>query len=155
MPKTDKRTIETLQALNQLLKGELSAVDTYSTALTVVSDDEDKRQDLRDCQASHENRVLRLCAEIMERGGEPAQASGLWGSFASLIERGASAVGPRMVIGALEAGESHGLKEYQEVLPKLDMPARSVVCADLYPQQVRTHSIVATLKTTMAAPVIG
>lgn len=144
--------VETVRALNELLRGELSAVETYNRALSAVENDADARQDLEECQASHQDRVLRLRAEILARGGEPAQASGAWGIFANFVERGATAVGPRMAVGALEAGEDHGLKEYRDVLAKLDMPARTIVSADLFPQQVRTHSIVSTLKTVMATP---
>ncbi|MEP6651778.1 MAG: DUF2383 domain-containing protein [Myxococcales bacterium] len=152
MATMSQRTAETISALNELLRGELSAVETYNQALLVVQDDRDARQDLEECQASHQDRVLRLRAEILDRGGEPSRASGAWGLFASLVERGASVVGPRLAVGALEAGEDHGLKEYQELLPRLDTPARSIVSADLYPQQVRTHSIISTLKTVLASP---
>jgi demethoxyubiquinone hydroxylase (CLK1/Coq7/Cat5 family) len=152
MAMKSQRTAETVSALNELLRGELAAVETYNQALSVVQNDRDARRDLEECQASHQDRVLRLRAEILDRGGEPARASGAWGVFASLVERGASVVGARLAVGALEAGEDHGLKEYKDLLPRLDIPARSIVSADLYPQQVRTHSIISTLKTVMASP---
>jgi hypothetical protein len=145
-----QRTRDTVEALNELLRGELAAVETYNQALTVLKESE-ARQDLRECQSSHQGRVLRLRAEILDRGGDPAETSGAWGFFANLVEKGAKAVGPGTAVSALEAGEDHGLKEYQQVLPTLDMPARSVVSADLYPQQVRTHSIVSALKHALEA----
>lgn len=145
-----QRTRDTVDALNELLRGELAAVETYNQALTILKESE-ARQDLRECQSSHQGRVLRLRAEILDRGGDPAETSGAWGFFANLVEKGAKVVGPGTAVSALEAGEDHGLKEYQQVLPTLDMPARSVVSADLYPQQVRTHSIVSALKHTLEA----
>jgi demethoxyubiquinone hydroxylase (CLK1/Coq7/Cat5 family) len=145
-----ERTRNTVAALNDLLRGELAAVETYNQALTIV-DESEARQDLRECQNSHQGRVLRLRAEILERGGDPTNTSGAWGLFANLVEKGAKVVGPGTAVSALEAGEDHGLKEYQQVLPVLDMPARSVVSADLYPQQVRTHSIVSALKHSLEA----
>jgi hypothetical protein len=145
-----QRTRDTVDALNELLRGELAAVETYNQALTILKESE-ARQDLRECQSSHQGRVLRLRAEILDRGGDPAETSGAWGFFANLIEKGAKAVGPGTAVSALEAGEDHGLKEYQHVLPTLDMPARSIVSADLYPQQVRTHSIVSALKHSLEA----
>lgn len=145
-----QRTRDTVEALNELLRGELAAVETYNQALTVLKESE-ARQDLRECQSSHQGRVLRLRAEILDRGGDPAETSGAWGFFANLVEKGAKAVGPGTAVSALEAGEDHGLKEYQQVLPTLDMPARSIVSADLYPQQVRTHSIVSALKHALEA----
>ena len=147
---TEKRAL-TISALNELLRGELSAVETYNQALTVVKEDLEARAALTECQTSHENRVLRLRSEILDRGGEPSEASGAWGMFAKLVEGGAKVVGARMAVNALEAGEDHGLKEYHELLPKLDIPARSTVSTDIYPQQVRTHGIVSALKRTLAA----
>jgi len=146
----NQRTKETVNALNELLRGELAAVETYNQALTILKESE-ARQDLRECQTSHQGRVLRLRAEILDRGGDPAETSGAWGLFANLVEKGAKVVGPGPAVSALEAGEDHGLKEYQQALPALDMPARSVVSADLYPQQVRTHSIVSALKHSLEA----
>lgn len=145
-----QRMRDTVNALNELLRGELAAVETYNEALTIIGESE-ARQDLRECQNSHQGRVLRLRAEILERRGDPAESSGAWGLFAILVEKGAKVVGTATAVSALEAGEDHGLKEYQQALPALDMPARSVVSADLYPQQVRTHSIVSALKNSLEA----
>jgi demethoxyubiquinone hydroxylase (CLK1/Coq7/Cat5 family) len=142
----------TLDTLNDLLRGELSAVETYNQALEVVARDSDNRKDLEECQSSHEDRVLRLRSEILERGGNPAEGSGLWGEFAKLVEGGAKLGGPKMAIGALEAGEDHGLKEYHQLLPKLEISARSFVSMDIYPQQVRTHSILSALKSAISGP---
>lgn len=143
---------ETIEALNELLRGELAAVETYNQALQVVERDVDGRRDLQECQTSHADRVLRLRSEILERGGEPARDSGAWGSFANLVEGGAKLGGAKLAIGALEAGEDHGLKEYHDALPKLDLNARSFVSMDIYPQQVRTHSILSALKSALAGP---
>lgn len=143
-----KTTTTTIEALNELLRGELSAVETYSQALDVLRDNAEVAADLRECQASHQERVHRLRSEIAGRGGEAASASGAWGLFAKAVEGGATIIGPKAAINALEAGEDHGLKEYKEVMTKLDVSARAVVASDLYPHQVRTHSIMSTLKHT-------
>ncbi|MES1205891.1 MAG: DUF2383 domain-containing protein [Pseudomonadota bacterium] len=140
---------QTVAALNELLRGELSAVETYNQALATVKEDLGARADLTECQTSHENRVLRLRSEVLERGGTPSDKSGVWGMFAKLIEGGATVVGARMAINALEAGEDHGLKEYHQLLPKLDITVRNAVSIDVYPQQVRTHSILSALKKAM------
>ncbi len=145
-----KINAETVKALNELLRGELAAVETYNQALAMLEDSEARRE-LRECQNSHQDRVLSLRAEILARGGEPADTSGAWGFFANLVEKGAKVMGADTAVSALEAGEDHGVKEYQDLLPTLDMPARSIVSADLYPQQVRTHRIVSALKHSLEA----
>lgn len=145
-----KDIADTVQALNNLLQGELAAVETYNEALPVLRASSGAGQ-LDECQASHQRRVLALRAEILERGGEPATTPGAWGTFAKLFEKGARALGPKMALNALEAGEDHGLKEYAGILAKVDMPARSLLSADFYPEQVRTHRIVSDLKHQMNA----
>ena len=146
----NKDIADTVRALNDLLQGELAAVETYNEALSVLRASSAAAQ-LDECQASHERRVLALRAEILERGGEPATTPGAWGTFAKLFEKGARALGPKMALNALEAGEDHGLKEYAGILAKVDMPARSTLSADFYPEQVRTHRIVSDLKHQMNA----
>lgn len=106
---------ETIRALNDLLQGELAAVETYNEALPVLRTSSAVADNkLDECQASHQRRVLGLRAEILERGGEPATKPGAWGMFARLFEKGARILGPKMALNALEAGEDHGLKEYAE-----------------------------------------
>jgi demethoxyubiquinone hydroxylase (CLK1/Coq7/Cat5 family) len=149
---TTKAKTQTIESLNELLRGELAAVETYNQALKVVKTDQEARRDLEECRSSHEDRVLRLRTEIRERGGEPSEASGAWGVFAKAVEGSAKAIGPTLAVSALEAGEDYGLREYEQLLPKLDTSARSIVSADIYPQQMRTHSIVSSLKRSMSAP---
>jgi len=140
----------TIHSLNELLRGELSAVETYSQALSVLRDAPDARRNLIECQSSHRTRVDRLRQEIVERGGHPESTSGSWGSFAKIVEGGAKTVGSKLALSALEAGEDHGLREYQDLLPTLDSAARDVVSTDLYPQQMRTHGIMSSLKRELA-----
>ena len=147
------QNVDTVKTLNELLRGELSAVETYEQAMSLLEADTRAQDDLRECQTSHRDRVLRLRAEILSRGAQPSKASGPWGMFAKAIEASAKVIGPRMAITALEAGEEHGLREYGGALAKLDISARHTVSLDLYPQQVRTHQIMSTLKSNLAPPV--
>ena len=137
---------KTISGLNELLRGELSAVETYNQALPVVASDPGTEQDLRECQESHRDRVVRLRMEIVERGGQPDEKSGAWGVFAQAVEGTAKVIGAKTAVAALEAGEDHGLKEYEQLLPSLDGAARDIVSTAIYPQQIRTHSIMSALK---------
>src|SRR5262245_22202650 len=93
----------TLTALNRLLRGEISAVETYRQALEKI-DDPDLRVPLDECLESHEGRAAILRDRIVSMGGEPAEGSGAWGGFARLIETGASVLGIRAALAALEEG---------------------------------------------------
>lgn len=138
----------TVEKLNSFLRGEISAVETYRQALDKLSD-KPEAPTLTDCMRSHEQRVNLLRNEIRRRGGEPAQGSGPWGTFAKLVEGGAKAFGEKAAIAALEEGEDHGRDDYRRDTPELDADARLFVEHNIFPEQLRTHNAMSTLKRNM------
>lgn len=137
---------QTVEALNELLRGELSAVESYDKAIPAVDDEPRVRADLLECRASHASRAQRIREAVLQVGGEPASNSGPWGLFARSISGGARALGWKTVVSTLEEGEDHGLKEYKDALPRLDAGLQHLISNELYPQQVRTHSVLSALK---------
>ncbi|HVU49674.1 MAG TPA: DUF2383 domain-containing protein [Polyangia bacterium] len=140
------RKDQALETLNDLLKGELSAVESYDRALPAVEDKPALRGDLQECRASHELRVERLRRAIVDVGGEPAHDSGAWGLFAKAVAGGARALGWKTVINTLEEGEVHGLKDYGDAMARLDERLRQVVSTELYPEQQHTAGVMAALR---------
>jgi hypothetical protein len=132
--------------LNSLLRGELSAVETYDQVLDKLTDEPSISVDLRACRSSHQGRVYALRSEVVRLGGEPAEGSGAWGTFAKLVEGGAKLFGTKSAIAALEEGEDHGLKEYEEERGHLSDPVRAFVEREIAPEQKRTHHALARLK---------
>jgi hypothetical protein len=96
---------QTIASLNELLRGELSAVESYDKALPAVDGEPRVRADLLECRASHEDRAQRIREAILQVGGEPAHDSGAWGLFARSISGGARALGWKTVVTTLEEGE--------------------------------------------------
>jgi hypothetical protein len=141
---------DTIDTLNSFLRGEISAVETYRQAIEKLRD-QPEASTLDDCMRSHDRRVSLLTAEILRRGGEPAEGSGAWGAFAKVIEGGAKAFGARAAIAALEEGEDHGRDDYKRDLAKLEPDARSFVQLQLVPEQLRTHQMMSSLKKRLAA----
>lgn len=137
---------QTVNALNELLRGEMSAVESYDKAIPAVVDEPRVRADLLECRASHEARAQRIREAVLQVGGEPARDSGPWGLFARSVSGGARALGWKTVVSTLEEGEDHGLKEYKDALPRLDAGLQHLISNELYPQQVRTHSVLSALK---------
>jgi hypothetical protein len=137
---------QTVETLNDLLRGELSAVESYDRALPAVEDKPALRSDLQECRASHELRVERIRRAILDVGGEPAHASGAWGLFSKAVAGGARALGWKTVITTLEEGEDHGLTAYGNAMPRLDERLRKLVSTELYPEQQHTHGVMAALK---------
>jgi len=139
---------QTVDALNGLLQGEISAVETYRQAIEKLGGSITGDQ-LERCRRSHEERVAKLREQVARLGGEPATGSGSWGAFARLVEGSAKAFGERSAVAALEEGEDHGLKLYRDDLAKLDPASRMLVETDLLPAQQRTHEFMSTLKRTL------
>lgn len=139
---------QSVNRLNSLLRGEISAVETYRQALDRVVDGQARVQ-LEECARSHQERVQTLRDCVSRLGGVPSQDSGAWGTFAKLVEGSAKPFGDKAAIAALEEGEDRGLADYRKEIPQLDAQSRSVIEQELLPAQERTHRALSTLKKTM------
>lgn len=106
-----------INSCNKLLRGELSAIDTYAQAIVKFERDAD-RSTLRHLLAVHEDNASRLRQHIMEMGGEPSFDSGVWGDFAKAAEGTALALGESPALAVLQAGEEHGVREYEQALER-------------------------------------
>lgn len=137
-----------VDTLNELLRGEISAVETYRQALEKLTNSP-VRAELEDCRQSHALRVQKLREQVMRLGGRPDESSGAWGTFAKLVAGSAKAFGEKAAIAALEEGEDHGLRLYKGDIDKLDPASRALVEADVLPAQERTHRSLSTLKHAM------
>jgi uncharacterized protein (TIGR02284 family) len=137
-------TTHTAEKLNSLLKGEISAVETYRRALEKIADQQ-LRAELEKCYRSHFGRVDRLSQTISDIGAVPVNTSGAWGTFAKIMEEGAKAFGDKAVIAVLEEGEDHGLKDYRKLEEEPDLVIQNTV-RELLPKQEETHECMSTLK---------
>ena len=137
-----------VETLNSFLRGEISAVETYRQAIDHVSDDRIRTQ-LEDCLHDHEQRVESIRDHIQKLGGTPSEGSGVWGTFAKLVQGGADLLGEKTAIAALEEGEDRGLADYQSGIDKAHGEARRLVRMELLPAQKRTHAQLSRLKKTL------
>ena len=135
--------------LNSFLRGEISAVETYRQALESLKTSP-CASNLVQCKQSHEQRVSILSDEIRKLGGIPADSSGAWGAFAKLVEGGATALGEKAAIAALEEGEDHGKADYQRDVAKLDGNVRAIVEQKVVPLQLRSHADMSQLKKQLS-----
>jgi demethoxyubiquinone hydroxylase (CLK1/Coq7/Cat5 family) len=136
---------DTVERLNALLRGELSAVETYKMALDKVKKPQIKSI-LCDCQGSHTERVAMLTRMVTECGGTPANNSGPWGQFAKVVQGGADVIGEEAAVGSLEEGETQGIKSYKAELDTLDSRAAKIIESQILPGQERTYKIISDLK---------
>lgn len=103
---------------NSLLRGELSAVETYTQALRKFRT-EPERSILESIRRDHVDSVSRLRTHIDDLGVQPDESSGVWGQFAKAVEGFAKVFGQTTTLMALEAGELSGVDDY---LVALDDP---------------------------------
>jgi len=85
-------TTKVTDRLNSLLRGELSATETYQQALAKLGNTKGAPE-LRRVHAEHREAANTLRKHIHEHGGEPHRNSGAWGAFAKLVEVTASLLG--------------------------------------------------------------
>jgi uncharacterized protein (TIGR02284 family) len=129
----------TTDTLNALLRGELSAVETYQQALTKLGDTEGAAE-LRRIHAEHREAANTLRQHVHQQGGQPDQGSGAWGAFARVIEGTAKLFGTDAALKALKEGEEHGIKQYEKALQDKGLPAdcQTLIGSTLLPQ-TREH----------------
>jgi uncharacterized protein (TIGR02284 family) len=139
-----------IKHLNSFLRGELSAVETYNQAIEKMrSEDPRVTEELRVCRDSHQRRVDELTREVRRLGGEPSTDSGVWGSFAKLVEGGAKLFGQKAAISALEEGEDHGRNDYQRDVNELDPPYRDFIQQKIMPEQQKTHDVLSKIERSV------
>ena len=138
----------TVNSLNSLLRGELSAVETYEQALAKL-DDTKGSNELRRIHEEHQEAVSTLRQHVHQHGGQPHQGSGAWGAFARAVEGTAKLLGNDAALKALKEGEEHGIKQYEAILQNAEMPAdcKAVISSTLLP---RTRQHIPVLDRLMA-----
>jgi uncharacterized protein (TIGR02284 family) len=138
MTEGGKEPNEAVGQLNSLLRGEISAKETYVQAIEKLGiEGRGEVEVLRDIAREHADAVDRLKDAVQQAGGTPAGSSGVWGAFARTVEGSAKALGDAAAIKALKEGEEHGLKDYESALENVDPNSQRLIAA-LIPAQ-RKH----------------
>jgi hypothetical protein len=140
---------DTQATLAGLLRGELAAVETYEQALA-ASNGAPFATRLQLFHDEHVRAVAALRAALAQYTSELPTSSGSWGTFAKTIEGAAKLMGNKAALRALEAGETHGVREYEDALGNDVIPG-TIKTSVLRPLlgDCRTHA--AELVTLIAA----
>jgi hypothetical protein len=126
--------------LNEFLRQEMSAVESYREALTRLTDPV-LRMRVIECLRSHGMRVDTLLDEIDELGGSASGWNGAWHGFEN-----ARALSEDDAVAILEAGEEQILARYRRDMRKLDADTQELVEMELLPEQERTFTLISSLK---------
>ena len=143
MSDTNQTHIDTA---NKLLRGEISAIETYETALGKVGDEPELAGKVKQMHGDHVDAAELLRGRVRALGGEPETGSGAWGAFANTVAGTASLLGDTAALKALKEGEEHGLKDYQNQLENFDPETRQLVETQLIP---RSQQHIAALDALM------
>ena len=123
-----------IDRLNRLLRGEISAVETYQQALEKITGPE--ASELRAMMDDHQQAAETWRERVIRYGGTPSDDSGIWGSWAQLVEGTAKVFGPGTALSALKQGEEHGIAEYERALDDEDVAAedKTLIRSELLPR---------------------
>lgn len=148
------RTTEDITtALNDLLRGELAAAESYDLALAHVDREgaspgrDALRAELGRIRDEHRETAVSLWQLVEQHGGTAAESAGVWGALARLVEGTASIFGKGAALRALRDGEERGVAIYERALASDDLPpdACSLVRDLVLPRQRRHCEAVARL----------
>ncbi len=146
-PSTSTTNDKVVSNLNSLLRGEISAVETYNQGIKQLEKTSvDVLVTNRNC---HSRRVDLIRSSIAQRGGTPDTTSGLWGGITMMVEKGAALISEKAVISALEEGEDRGLAQYRNP-GDLDPSAIQLIQTILLPRQLETHERMRQMKKSLA-----
>ena len=134
-------TGEAVRQLNSLLRGEISAAETYRMAIDKVADGGGAGLAnaglLREIQEEHGRAAQGLRDRIRELGGEASDSSGAWGAWAKTVQGTMNLFGDASALKSLKEGEEHGLKDYQEAVDDVDATTAQLISNQLIPAQQR------------------
>jgi uncharacterized protein (TIGR02284 family) len=137
---------EAVSQLNSLLRGEISACETYRMAIDKVADSDQIAMDnvsiLREIETEHDQAAQQLRQRIQQLGGKPSDSSGAWGAWAQTVQGTMNLFGDSSALKGLKEGEEHGLKDYQEALDDVDAGSRQLIASQLMPRQQRHVSLI-------------
>lgn len=138
------RNAQVLNRLRSFCRGEMSAVEAYTTALQhrALAPYSDT---LRNCQLSHHQRVRMLKRRIAGLGGQIPKSSGPWGAITDVMEEAANFLGAGPALTVLEEGEGHGVRDYRADMKLVDDDTRRFLEEQIYPEQVATYRTIEEL----------
>ncbi|MCO4753746.1 MAG: DUF2383 domain-containing protein [Bacteriovoracaceae bacterium] len=122
--------------LNEVVRGEISAVETYNQILEKFSGDT-KAAPISDMKNDHNQAISKLQAKLHTQGETASTDSGAWGTVAKTVMGSAKLFGDKSALKALKEGEEHGEKLYNELLSCNDLPqdVANIVQSELLPKQ--------------------
>lgn len=146
---TAKPSNDEATQVDDLVRGELAAMKAYDQLISDTKDEKQKAK-LQMIRKDHEKAVSKLSKYVAGKPEllEDTEKAGPWGTFAKTWVKGGKLMGNDGALKALQQGEEHGIREYEEALEddSVNMELRNTIKAELLPNQ-KKH--IETLKSFM------
>ncbi|MFT3992492.1 MAG: DUF2383 domain-containing protein [Luteolibacter sp.] len=123
-----------IDVCNSLLRGELSAVETYSQ--TIEKYPANPHLDaLQAIRRDHISATAILAQNVRGMGGIPDSDSGAWGVFAKAVQGTANFFGPGSAVESLLQGEESGIRDYETALAdeKVMVECKALIREEILP----------------------
>lgn len=129
------KTMEPTQ-LDDLIRGEMSAVKVYDQVLEKVKDPKEISK-LTSIRRDHLTAIETLKRYASADVKEDTYSVGPWGTFATAWTGAAKLMGNDAALKALSQGEEHGISEYKEALAddKIQPDLKRIIKSSLIPKQ--------------------
>ncbi len=136
-----------IEVCNGLLRGELSAVETYTQAIDRIAG-ESETATLSRIRSEHAASAQRLSANVISMGGTPSSDSGAWGTFAKTVEGAAKLFGETSTLHGLASGEQYGKGSYESALQNehVTPECKTMIESELLPRQLEHIRTLEALK---------
>lgn len=143
-----REKVTKVEHLGRLLRGEISAVESYDKAIELFKKDRISADKLEQIRYEHEEAVRFWQKHISNEGIAADDSSGAWGAMVEGFVATAKLFGEELTASALVTGEEHGLKEYKDILEDqtIDLDTKSFVTQVLIPRQKRHINVLKTIK---------
>ena len=126
--------------LNSLLRGEMSAIETYRMALEKIEGShESGAAELEAFRRDHRDAADAIWHLMEGKGEKPSEGSGAWGAFAKAVEGTARLFGNAAALKALKEGEEHGLKDYEDAMEDESLTSDVRAMIETFIRRQRSH----------------
>ncbi|MCK8817602.1 PA2169 family four-helix-bundle protein [Natroniella sulfidigena] len=117
---------QSIEKLNELLKGEKMAANIYEETKGLQGDSQVK-DFLEDFAQDHHRHAQQLEKRINQLGGNPNENIGMSGVMANMMAKLNAIRGPKHLLNQIYKGESMGVKAYEERINDLDPLSQEIV----------------------------
>lgn len=134
----DADNTKVVRTLNVLLRGEISASQTYGLAIPLVADNApNDTTTLRAIARQHDAAVETIRAAIEKVGGKADSGATVWPSVVKTVVGAGKVFVAAAALKALKEGEEGGLNDYRTALSQVSPETSKLIRESLIPARIK------------------